>query len=67
MRTHHINHDYVDLKIDGQHVEEQRGDQHTEPVPAYFELHAVYVKGVEITYLLSEEKIKELETIISES
>ncbi len=67
MTTHHINHDYVDLKIDGEHVEAQRGDQYTEPIAAYFELHAVYVKGVDITYLLSEEKIKELETIISES
>ncbi len=67
MTTHHINHDYVDLKIDGEHVEAQRGDQYTETIGAYFELHAVYVKGVDITYLLSEEKIKELETIISES
>jgi len=66
MTTHHITHDYVELKIDGQHVPEQRGDQYTEPIAAYFELHAVYVKGVDITYLLSDEKIKELELKIME-
>lgn len=66
MATHTIKYQDIDFTIEGTYIPGEIGSWEQPPYPAEFEIENIFIADQDVTQLLTEDSIRELEELVFE-